>query len=140
MKLPASRRKGIILVGVVVLMGIVLGLISVLALMAGHGYRHQRNERNRAVARAMVDSGAAYARAHFQPVPASMPAEPIELDVRALLPDRMQGSLSLAFAVRGGRPTCRITARVDTGGPEATDALDFDLAGSPDSRPATQAP
>ncbi len=123
----APRRKGIILVGVVFLMAIVMGLLSLLALSGGRLYRDQKADYLRSMARAMVDSGAAYVRTHHQQFATSRPAASLELDATQLLPTTVTGSLTISFPPADGHPACRVTAHVASASCQATDSLDISL-------------
>lgn len=122
------RRRGVILAGVVLLMAIVLGLLSVLMLASGQISRQRKTDQLRALARALVDSGAGYARARFNPTPATLPAEAVNLEVAPLLPNNVRGSLTLSFSSGVGNPTCRVEARTESGTLEAQDSLVIDLS------------
>jgi len=117
----------VVLLVVVVLTTIVVGLVSILALHSAQLYRQRRADSVRSVARALAASGAAYARSHLNPVPASVPTS-IELEVASLLPKGTTGSLVLAFPVIDGEPVCRVTAKADMGGYQAMDEIDLELA------------
>lgn len=141
----SPKRKGMVLVGVIFLMAMILGLLSILTLSAGQLYRQQRNEQVRSVARAMADSGAAYVRARVlkdgagpraadaetrpdaaTSLPASQPADTIELDTKGLLPSWMTGSLTVAFLTDEGRPLYRVTARVQSAAYDAEESVDIE--------------
>ncbi len=130
-----TGRKGVILIGVVFLMAIVLGLLSILMLSGAQLYRAQKVDRMRSVARAMADSGAAYTRSHFRATPTSLPAEFIELDSKPLLPPNLNGSLTLTFLTVRDRPIGRVTAHVFSASSEMENSLDVDLT-APASAPS----
>jgi hypothetical protein len=130
-------QKGVMLLAVVLLMSVVTGLLSVLALNSAQLYRQRRLDRVHSVARALADSGAAYARARLRAVPATLPGAPIELEVKELLPVPMTGSLVLAFPESPDHRVCHVTARAALGNREAEEEIDVDMPPSTATRPAS---
>jgi hypothetical protein len=126
----SPKRKGMVLVGVIFLMAMILGLLSILTLSAGQLYRQQRNEQVRSVARAMADSGATYVHARVlkgaTAPSASQPADTIELDTKGLLPSWMTGSLTVAFLTDDSRALYRVTARVQSAAYDAEESVDIE--------------
>jgi FlaG/FlaF family flagellin (archaellin) len=122
-----TQRRGVVLVLAVLLMGIVAGLLSVLAVHATRIHQQRQADRVRATVRAMSDSAVAYARLHVVSNPGNLPGEPVALDVTALLSPEMTGSAVLTFHTDEGRGLCRITAQAALGGRHFQSTTDLQL-------------
>ncbi|MBN2447822.1 MAG: hypothetical protein JXO22_13910 [Phycisphaerae bacterium] len=109
------RRRGVMLALVLMVMGLVGGLLVLLASANAHRYRHRQAERVRLVSRAVADSAADYARTQLATWSTNPPAEPIELDVAALLPRKMTGSATMTVLTSDGQTVCHIATRVTRG-------------------------
>jgi hypothetical protein len=120
---------------VLMIMGLLTAFISLLATSAAQSYRDRQVERVRIVAQQLADSAAAFARLHAAEWK-TLPVQPIELDVKALVPARLQGAAVASFSQNHGQPSCHITARASWGAFEVVRERDF--AVPPTSQPAPQ--
>jgi len=120
------QRRGVILLLAVLTIALTTGLLSVLALNTTRMHRQRQADRVRAAVIAMSDSAAAYVRAKAGHLPAT--TQPVELDVSALLPGHMTGSVVLTFPADSDRPVCRIVARAELGNEQFEKVTDLTLA------------
>ena len=127
MKPRRSQRRGVTLALVLMVMTVVGGMLTLLATCAAQRYRDRQAERVRLVARALTDSAAAYARTQLDTWSHTPPDEPVQLDVKALLPPEMTGSATLAVVTIDNRRLCRVSTRVSRGVYAAADEIDLDM-------------
>lgn len=128
MKNRRTRRRGIVLLLAVLLIAVVTGLLSVLALNTAALHRQRQADRVRAAVQSMTESARAYALMHQPADSASTTdASPIDLDMSALLSAHMTGSAQLTFVTIEDRSICRITARAALGNQafESTSAFEY---------------
>jgi type II secretory pathway pseudopilin PulG len=135
-------RRAFGLIVVLVAMAMVAGLVAVLSMRMSSTLRLHRVERARSVAQALADSAAAYARVHRAEWVVRPPAQPIQLDVKQLLPDGFTGSAVLSFETATEGHICHIQTRAGQGKFEASDELRLvvDAATTMPSTTATTAP
>jgi Tfp pilus assembly protein PilX len=128
----ATQRRGIVLIIVVIFMIIVGGLLTVLAMRAAQWHRQREYDRTQVLAGTLARSGIAWAQARLGSS-ASRPAEPVVIDVSALVPPGMSGSAVATFPQAGGRTVCRVTAEASTasGAYAARAAADCEAKPSP---------
>lgn len=121
----SNQRRGLVLVMMVIVIGVVAGFLALLAMSAAHRYREHEAERARLICRMLSDSAAAHARAHQSEWSQNPPAEPVELDVADLLPPQYTGSATLTFTQASNETTCQVNTRVQRGRYACT--TEFDL-------------
>ena len=131
MRRPTSCRRGFILTAVLAVMGLVAGVLAVLAYCSATYYRDHQAERIHLVAQAVTDSVIAYARTHEASWSATPPSEAIPVDIAALLPPGASGSASIAFPANKDHRTCHVLVRVARGRYGSASELDLDLVPSP---------
>lgn len=122
------RRRGAALVMTLTVMTLAVGLLAAMSVHLRHLHETHRADELRIVARAAADSAVAYLQAHRGEWATTMPAEPLALDVQALLPSGVTGSVTLSFETTQQGPTCRVTARVAKGAVEIADERQIALA------------
>ncbi len=130
-----TQRRGVVLLLAVMLMAIMAGLLSVIALETARLHQQRQADRVRAAVSAVSDSAVAYARLNVNSAPASRPSEPVELDVTSLLPKPMAGSANLTFPNVDGS-VCRVTVRASLGGQSFERVTDVSLSTPPTTAPA----
>jgi len=121
------KRSGVALAFAVIVMGVMAWLLAGLVLFSAAHNRDLRAERVRSVARAVMDSSAAYAQANIPAWTSESPAEPVVLDIRPLLPPQMSGFAGLAVVTVDEKKLCRITTSVSCGPYVVADELELPM-------------
>ena len=119
------RQRGMLFILTLVVMTLVAGLLTLIAAYSAQFYRQRQADRVRGVARSIADSAAAHVRAQDWTGP--MPPEPVSLDVQALVPPSLKGSVTLTFLTRDGHRLCRIRAHATMGVVGRIDEIDIVL-------------
>lgn len=127
MKRSNHRRRGFVSLFAVMLLGVMAGLMSVIAMRSVQLYRTRQSDRAAAYARSIADSATAYARTHLRERPATQPAEQIALDVAGMLPTKIDGTATLTFPQIEGRTVCRVHAEAIVGSVAAERTVDVKL-------------
>jgi hypothetical protein len=109
------RQRGAILVLVVVVMTVVAGSLAAMGTFAAFRYREVRVERARQVNRAIVDSAAGWVADKRNDWMADPPRQPVELDVKSLLPPEMTASATVTARKEEGMLKCTVATRVEYG-------------------------
>lgn len=122
------RRRGFMLMTVVVVMSLAAGVLAVLAGWSIQHYREVQAERVRQVTRAVSDSAAAYARQHLAEWGRRPPTVPIRLDVGSLAPPGLSATATVEIVTGDGRRVCRIAAHVERGSLAAADMVELLMA------------
>ena len=125
MKTRRWRRPGVMLALVMMVMAMISYLLAVLATCSVGHHRERQLQRVRCAARSLTDSSLAYARSHLEAWQTAPPEQTINLDVTALLPERMKGSAQISFIAAGDSHVCHITVRVERFGLIAADQVDL---------------
>ena len=125
MKTRRWRRPGVMLALVMMVMAMISYLLAVLATCSVGHHRERQLQHVRCAARSLTDSSLAYARSHLQTWKTDPPEQAINLDVAALLPERMKGSAHISFLEAGDSHVCRIAVRVERFGVIAADQVEL---------------
>ena len=127
MNAGTHHRRGTLLIWVLITTAALGGLLTLLATCGAHRYREREAERVRLVARAIADSVAAYAFVHRHDGSATLPVEPMPIDVRELVPPKMEASATISPASVAGRRVYHVSVRVDRGAYSAGDEREIEL-------------
>lgn len=131
----AAKRRGVVLILAVLLIGMVAGLLSIFAIHAARNHQRRQDDRLRMVVRTISRSAVGYARRYVLEESDGLPDRPVELDVSALLGPEMTGSAVLTFPTVENRTVCRVTAQAAWGGRQRESTTDLEL---PPSTTSTQ--
>jgi hypothetical protein len=130
----STRRRAVMLAVAVMIMGLVTALVSLLAISAAQRYRERQADRVRVVAQQLADTAVTYARLHAAEWQDQAPEKPIELDVKTLIPGRLDGGAVLTFARSDAGVTCHVAALARWAAFEVLREREVPLA--PSTRPA----
>ena len=123
------HRRGVALILVLVIIGLLGGLMAVIAANTGRHLRERQTDRVRLAAVAIADSVTAYAR-HWPHLRAtSQPSRAIEFNVADITPELMTSQARLTFPEVDGRVICRIHVSVSSGAHTATKTIDLQPTG-----------
>ena len=131
MRRPTYRHRGFIMTAVLAVMGLVAGVLAVLAYCSATYYREHQAERVHLVTQAATDSVIAYARTQAPSWSAAAPTEAIPVDIAALLPPGASGSASIALTATQGRRICHVSVHVARGRYGAASEIDLALSPPP---------
>ncbi len=112
---------------VVVVMALLGGLIALLAANLSQNFRQSRMDRVRLVCRAITESAAGYARAQASAWSSAPPRDAIELDVKQILPPRMNGTATLSFVSVNDRKICHVSASAESDAYATAQELDVPM-------------
>ncbi len=127
MRCRRRERRGFMLLLTVMVMGLVGGLLGILALNSAYYYRARQADRLGNISQAVTASAVACAREQLATLPTTRPAEPIQLDVSAILPPKFTGSAVISFQP-GDKPSlCRVSTRVQRGGRAIVAEVDIQM-------------
>ena len=121
------RRRGVILILALVVIGLLAGLLVVIAASTGQHLRERQTDRVRLSAMAIADSAVAYAMIHGQQWSMTPPRRTIELDVADITPEPMTSQAHLTFPEVDGQTICRIRISASLGSRTATETVDIPL-------------
>jgi len=108
-------RRGVALILVLVVIGLLGGLMAVIAANTSRHLRERQTDRVRQAAVAIADSVAAYVR-HWPHLRATtQPSRAIEFNVADITPELMTSQARLTFPEVDGRAICRIHVSVSSG-------------------------
>jgi len=127
MKASGHKQRGVILILVLMIITIVGGFLTFLAVNRSNYYRMRQAERVRIMTRQITDSAADYVRMHKQLWAENPPEKPLELDVSKLLPSNMTGSATIHCLKVDGRQICRVSASVIKGAYQVIDELKIEI-------------
>jgi hypothetical protein len=121
------KRSGVVLVGVLAVMGLIAGVMTVLAHSSIGLHESRKHAAIERAACLMAESGVAYTKAHEEAWRAAVPTTPVLPDVRTILPPRMTGKLEISVEQTDGGVLCRIKSRVEQKGFAVTETRDVVL-------------
>lgn len=123
------QRRGVALILVLVIIGLLGGLMAVIAANTGRHIRERQTDRVRLAAVAIADSVAAYVEHSDRQWATSQSSGTIAVDVDALMPTPMTGEATFTVVTVYGRTTCRIHTSVTSGAHTATTTRSITVPG-----------